>query len=101
MNEEVLHFIPWDIKDRMFAQLQKKIIRTYLKKKEKKKKKIYPWCCNEPFGRKKAKLPNTLLVEHYAGRVTLPYWSTYIFRFPTPPGFCGLSSLISFLFTDR
>ena len=38
MNEEVLHFIPWDIKDRMFAQLQKKIIRTYLKKKEKKKK---------------------------------------------------------------
>ena len=37
MNEEVLHFIPWDIKDRMFAQLQKKIIRTYLKKKEKKK----------------------------------------------------------------
>ena len=33
VNEEVLHFIPWDIKDRMFAQLQKKIIRTYLKKK--------------------------------------------------------------------
>ena len=24
--------IPWNIKDRMFAHLQKKIIRTYLKK---------------------------------------------------------------------
>ena len=44
-----------------------------LLKKKKKNKKIYPWCCHELFGRKKAKLPNTLLVEHYAGRVTLPY----------------------------
>lgn len=36
MNEEVLHFIPWDMKDRMFAQLQKKNHKDLLKKKKKK-----------------------------------------------------------------
>ena len=57
MNEEVLHFIPWDIKDRMFAQLQKKIIRTYLKKKEKKKKRFTPGVATSHLGERRQNYP--------------------------------------------